>query len=131
MSITCLHFEPKFYRYIFPRGNRYFHKILFEILKNDAYDGDWIKYPITEHPRFGHKITSTCYIAKLNSKNDIRAEGIFHPAKMHWVSNLGDTLHTHMDTSWVSCHHALTMTESLNKGILFEIVPTDLEVCRQ
>ena len=36
-----------------------------------------------------------------------------------------------MDTSWVSCHHALTMTESLNKGILSEIVTIDPEVCKQ
>ena len=41
------------------------------------------------------------------------------------------TLHKHKDVSWVSCHHTLTMIESLNKGILFEIIPTDLEVCRQ
>jgi len=36
-----------------------------------------------------------------------------------------------MDTSWVSCQHALTMIESLNKGTLSKIVPIDLEVCRQ
>ena len=36
-----------------------------------------------------------------------------------------------MDTSWVSCYHALTMTKSLNKGTLSEIVPIDPEVCRQ
>ena len=72
-----------------------------------------------------------CLIAKLNSKNDIRAEGIFHPSEMHWVTNPDDTLHSHMDTSWVSCHQALTKAESLNKRILSEIVPNDSKVCRQ
>ena len=67
----CLHFEPKFYRFIFPHENRYFQKFWFEILKNDAYNGDWKKYPLIVHPRFGHKITIGCLIAKLNSKNDI------------------------------------------------------------
>ena len=38
----CLHFEPKFYKYIFPCGNRYFHKFWLEILKNDASEGEWI-----------------------------------------------------------------------------------------
>ena len=55
----CLHFELEFYRYIFPRGNRYFHKLWFELLKNDAHEGEWIDYPKVEHPRFGCKITST------------------------------------------------------------------------
>ena len=72
-----------------------------------------------------------CLIAKLNSKNDIRAEGIFHPSEMHWVTNPDDTLHSHMDTSWVFCHQALTKAESLNKRILSEIVPADPKVCRQ
>ena len=36
-----------------------------------------------------------------------------------------------MDTFWVSCYQTLTKAESLNKGILSEMVPTDLEVCRQ
>ena len=36
-----------------------------------------------------------------------------------------------MDTSWVSCYHALTITESQNKGILSKIVLIDLEVCKQ
>ena len=54
-----------------------------KILKNYAHEGEWIKYPKAEHPRFGCKITSMCLVAKLNSKNDIRAEGIFHPAEMH------------------------------------------------
>ena len=124
----CLHFEPIFYKYIFPHGNKYFHKFW---LKNDAHGGEWIKYPTIVHPRFGHKVTSACLVAKLNSKNDIRAEGIFHPTKMHWVTNLDVTLHTHWDVSWVSCFHALTMMESLNKGIFPEIIPTDPNVCRQ
>ena len=79
----CLHFELEFYRFIFPRVNRYFQKIWFEILKNDAHNGDWKKYPITVHPRFGHKTTTGCLIAKLNSKNDIQAEEIFHPLEIH------------------------------------------------
>ena len=70
-------------------------------------------------------------VAKLNSKNDIRAEGIFHPIEIHWVTNSDGPLHTHMDTSWVSCHHALTTTKSLNKGTLSEIVSIDSEVSRQ
>ena len=70
----CLHFEPEFYRYIFPRGNRYFRKLWFELLKNDAHEGEWIDYPKVEHPRFGCKITSACLVAKLNSKNDARIE---------------------------------------------------------
>ena len=88
-------------------------------------------YPTTKHPRFGCQITLACLVAKLNSKNDILAEGILHPIEIHWVTNLDGTLHTYMDTFWVSCYHALTMTKSLNKGILFEIVPSDPEVCRQ
>ena len=36
-----------------------------------------------------------------------------------------------MDTSWVSCYHALTTIESLNKGTLSEIVSIDPEVYRQ
>ena len=64
----CLHFESEFYKYIFPHGNKYFHKFWFEILKNDAYDGEWIKYLKTEHPKFGHKVTLACLVAKLHSK---------------------------------------------------------------
>ena len=120
----CLHFEPEFYIYIFPRGNKYFHKFWSEILKNDAHDGEWIKYPKTEHSKFGHKVTSACLIAKLHSKNNIWAQGIFHPAEMYWVTNSDRSLHTHLDISWVSCYHALTMAESLNKGIFPEIIPT-------
>ena len=127
----CLHFEPRFYRLIFPRENRYFQKFQFEILKNDAYNGDWKKYLITEHPRFGHKIIIGCIIAKLNSKKDIRVEGIFHPSEMHQVTNPYDTLHLHMDTTWASCHHALTKVESLNKGTLSETGPSTLEAYRQ
>jgi len=54
----CIHFELEFYTYIFPCENRYFHKFWFDILKNDAYDGEWIKYPSTEHLKFATKITS-------------------------------------------------------------------------
>ena len=63
-----------------------------------------------------------CLIAKLNSKNDIWAEGIFHPLEIHWVTKPKDTLHSHIDTSWISCHQALTKAKSFNKGILSEIV---------
>ena len=45
----CLYFEPGFYRLVFPNENRYFQKFWFEILKNDAHNGDWKKYPITNH----------------------------------------------------------------------------------
>ena len=100
-------------------------------MKIDAHVGEWIKYPTAKHPRFGSKITLTSLIVKLNSKNDFRAEGIFHLVEVHWVTNPDGTLHTHRDTSWVSCYHALIMIESLNKGILPEIVPMDPEVCRQ
>ena len=117
--------------FIFPHENRYFYKFWFEILKNDAHNGDWKKYLVTEHPRFGHKITIGCLIAKLNSKKYIQAEGNFHPSKLHWVTNPDDTLHLHMDTSWVSCHDALTKAKSLNKGTLSETRPSTLETCRQ
>ena len=127
----CLHFEPEFYKYIFSCVNRYFHKFWFEILKIDAHDREWIKYPTTKHPRFGSMITSASLIVKLNSKNDIRVEGIFHPVEINWVTNPDSTLHTHRDISWVSCYHAVTMIESLNKGILTEIIPMDPKVCRQ
>ena len=120
----CLHFEPEFYNHIFPQGNKYFHKFWSEILKNDAHDGEWVKYHKIEHPRFGHKVTSACLVTKLHSKNNIRAQGIFHPAEMYQVTNSDGTLHTHLDVSGVSCYHALTMAESLNKGIFPEIIPT-------
>ena len=100
-------------------------------MKIDAHNGEWIKYPTTEHPRLGSKIPSASVVDKLKSKDDVCAEGIFHPAEIYWVTNLSGTLHTHRDTYWASCYHALTMTESLNKGILPKILPIDLEVCRQ
>ena len=56
-------------------------------------------YPITEHPRFGHKITIGSMIAKFNSKRDIQAKGIFHPPEIHWLTNLDDSLHLHIDTT--------------------------------
>ena len=95
----CLHFEPAFYGYVFPQGNKYFHKFWSEILKNDAHDGEWIKYPKIEHPKFGHKVTSAYLVAKLHSKNNIRAQEIFHPVEMYWVTNSDGTLHTHLDVS--------------------------------
>ena len=127
----CIHFEPEFYKYIFPIENRYFHKFWFDILKNDAYNGKQIKYPSTEHPRFSIKITSATLIVKLHSKNDVRTEGLFHPAKIQWLTNPDGTLHTYRDLSWVSCYYALTLTESLNKGILSQTVPMDPETCRK
>ena len=50
---------------------------------------------------------------------------------MYWVTNSDGTLHTHSDVSWISCHYSLTMAESLNKGILPDIVPTGPYVCKQ
>ena len=50
---------------------------------------------------------------------------------MHWVTNPDDTLHLHMDTTWASCHHALTKAESLNKGTLSEIGPSTPEAYKQ
>ena len=94
-------------------------------------NGEWIKYPKTEHPKFGHKVTSTCLVAKLHSKNNIQAQGIFHPAEMYWITNSDGTLQTHLDVSWVSCYHALTMAESLNKGIFPKIIPSGLDVSKQ
>ena len=47
------------------------------------------------------------------------------------VTNSDGTLHTHLDVSWVSCYHALTMVESLNKGIFLEIIPTSSDICKQ
>ena len=99
-------------------------------MKNDAFDGDWIKYPTAEHPRLASKITSATLIVKLNSKNDVREEGLFHPAEIQWITNPDGTLHTHRDPSWVSCYYALTLTEYLNKEILSETVPMDPETCR-
>ena len=52
-----------------------------------------------EYPRFGYKIISACLVAKLNFKNNIRAERIFYPAKIHGVTNPDGTPYTHMDTS--------------------------------
>ena len=123
-------FRTRILQLYFPSGNKYFHKFWFEILKNDAHDGEWIKYPKTEHPKFSHKVTSACLVAKLHSKNNIRAQGIFHPVEMYWVTNSDGSLHTHLDVSWVSCYHALTMAESLNKGIFPEIIPTGPNVCK-
>ena len=68
---------------------------------------------------------------KIVSKNNIQAQGIFHPAEMYWVTNLDGTLHTHSDVSWISCHRSLTMAESLNKGILSDTIPTGPDVCKQ
>ena len=100
-------------------------------MKNDAHNSEWVKYHKIEHPRFGHKVTSTCLVAKLHFKNNIRAQGIFHPAEMYWVTNSDGTLHTHLDVSWVSCYYSLTMAESLNNGIFLEIIPTGPDVCKQ
>ena len=93
-------------------------------MKNDAHNGEWIRYPKTEYPKFGHKVTSACLVAKFNSKNNIRAQGILHPTEMYWITNSDGSLHTHLDVSWVSCYHALTLAKSFNKGIFPEIIPT-------
>ena len=99
-------------------------------MKNDAHDGEWIKYLKSEYLKFGHKVTSVCLVAKLHSKNNIQAQGIFHLAEMYWVTNSDGTLYTHLDISWVSCYHAFTMAESLNKRIFPDIIPTDPDVCK-
>ena len=127
----CIHFEPRFYAYTFLHDNKYFNKFWHEILKNDAHDGQWSKYHKADHPRFGQKITSACIVAKLNSKNNVQAEGIVHPPDVHWVTNADGTIHRHTDVSWISCHYSLSMAESLNQGIFPEIVPADPDVCRQ
>ena len=54
----------------FPHENIYFQKFWFEILKNDAHNGDWKKYPITEHPRFGHKISTWSMISIQKRKSE-------------------------------------------------------------
>jgi len=100
-------------------------------LKNDAHNGDWKKYPITEHSRFGHKITTGSMIAKLNSKKEIRVEGIFHPPKIHWLTNLNDSIHLHMDTIWACCLNTLTKRKSLNMGTLSETGPSTPEAYKQ
>ena len=127
----CLHFEPRFYRLDFPHENIYFQKFWYEILKNDAHNGDWKKYPITEHPRFGLKITTWSMIAKLNSKKEIWAKGILHPPEIHWLTNPNDSLHLHMDTTWACCQNALTKTKSLNMGILSETGPSTPKAYKQ
>ena len=33
---------------------------------NDAHNRNWKEYSITDHPRFGHKITAGSMIVKLN-----------------------------------------------------------------
>ena len=67
----CLHFEPKFYGYIFPQGNKYFHKFWSEILKNDAHNGEWVKYHKIEHSTRYNKLKD---IIRLNNffTSDIR-----------------------------------------------------------
>ena len=70
-------------------------------------------------------------IVKLNSKNDIQAEGIFHPSKIHWLTNPDDSLHLHMDTIWACCHNALRRTKSLNMRTLSETRPSTPEAYRQ
>ena len=95
----CVHFEPRFYKLLIPNENKYFQKFWFEILKNDAHNGNWNQYPTIDHPRFGHKITVGSMIVKLNEKHDIQVEGMFHPPEVHWLTNPDDSLHVHMDPS--------------------------------
>ena len=99
----CFHFELGFYKLSFPNNNNYFEKFWFEILKNDAYNGNWKQYITTVHPRFGHKITTRSMIIKLNSKNDVQAEGIFHSPKVYWLTNSNNSLHMHVDPFWLCC----------------------------
>ena len=73
----CVHFEPRFYKLLIPNENKYFQKFWFEILKNDAHNGNWNQYPTIDHPRFGHKITAGSMIVKLNEKHDIQVDESF------------------------------------------------------
>ena len=113
----CIRFELGFYKLLFLNNNRYFEKFWFEILKNDAHNGDWKQYTTEVHPRFGHRIIAGSMIVKFNSKKDVQAEGIFHLPKVHWLTNPNNSLHVHVDTSWSCCHKALRWTETLNTGI--------------
>ena len=56
-------------------------------------------------------------IVKLNSKNDVQAEGIFHQPEVHWLTNPNNSLHVHVDPSWSCWHKALRWIETLNTGI--------------
>ena len=113
----CIHFEPGFYKLLFPNNNRYFENFWFEILKNDAHDGDWKRYTIEAHPRFGHRITIRSIVVKFNSKYDFQAKGIFHPPEVHWLTNPNYSLHVHVDSSWSCCQKPPKWTETLNIGI--------------
>ena len=57
-----IHFEPRFYKLLFPNNNKYFENLWSEILKNDAHNGDWKQYTTAVHPRFGHKIAARAMI---------------------------------------------------------------------
>ena len=70
-------------------------------------------------------------ISKLNSKKEIRAEGIFHPPKIHWLTNPNDSIHLHMDTIWACCLNTLTKTKSHNKGTLSETGPSTPKAYKQ
>ena len=70
-------------------------------------------------------------IAKFNSKRDIQAKGIFHPPEIHWLTNLDDSLHLHIDTTQACCQNALTKVESLNTRTLSKTGPSTLEAYRQ
>ena len=72
-------------------------KIWFEILKNDAHNGDWKQYTTAVHPRFGHRITAGSMIVKFNSKNDVQTEEIFHPPEVHWLTNPNNSPHEHVE----------------------------------
>lgn len=99
----CIHFESGFYKLLFPNNNRYFEKFWFEILKNDVHNGDWKQYTTEVHPRFGHRITAGSMIVKFNSKNDVQAEGIFHPLEVLWLTNPNNSLLVHVDPSRSCC----------------------------
>ena len=103
MSITCVSILNQSFTNIFSLIEiNIFINSGFEILKNDAHDGEWIKYPKTQHPKFGYKVTLACLVAKLYSKNNIQAQGIFHLVEMYWITNSDGTLYTHLNVSWVS-----------------------------
>ena len=80
----CTHFEPAFYKLLFLNNNKHFEKFWFEILENNAYNGDWKQYTTIVHPRFGYKITTGSMIVKFNLKSDVQVKGIFHPPKVYY-----------------------------------------------
>ena len=72
-------------------------------------------------------------IVKFDSKNDVQAEGIFHPPEVHWLTNPNNSLYVHVDPSWSCCQKVLRWTETLNTRIENpnELGPSTPEVYHQ